>query len=104
RNGNAQPQIRIQPEVLSYAIVDEADCILIDEARTPLIISTATQRASEAEQIVYHWANKLAQMMQFGEHFTFDQKKQKTELTEPRRHLPRYSNPPVGPQQHAMDK
>jgi preprotein translocase subunit SecA len=104
KNGAVQAANRVQPEVLSYAIVDEADCILIDEARTPLIISTATQRASEAEQIVYHWADRIAQMMTFGEHFTFDEKKQKIELTEAGRRLARYSNPPVGPHSHAMDK
>lgn len=95
---------RVQPETLFFAIVDEADSILIDEARTPLIISTATQKASEEEQIVYHWADRLAQSMRFNEHYTFDLKKQKIELTEPGRHLARYSNPPVGPHSHAMDK
>ena len=32
---------------LSYAVVDEVDSILIDEARTPLIISGATDESSK---------------------------------------------------------
>ncbi len=104
-NGAAKAgESRVQPEFLHYAIVDEADSILIDEARTPLIISTATQQASPEEQVVYHWANRLAQKMAFNEHYTFDHKKQKIELTESGRHLARYANPPVGPHSHAMDK
>lgn len=98
------PEARVQPELLHYAIVDEADSILIDEARTPLIIATATQRASEEETVVYHWADGLARTVRYQEHFTFDQKKQKIELTDAGRHLCRYSNPPGGPHSHAMDK
>jgi preprotein translocase subunit SecA len=87
-----------------FAIVDEADSILIDEAKTPLIISTASRAATEEESIVYYWANKLVQRMVFQQHFTFDEKKQKIELTEEGRKLARYSNPPTGEHSHAMDK
>ncbi|HMP03713.1 MAG TPA: preprotein translocase subunit SecA [Gemmatales bacterium] len=107
-NGAVPPQRpaeqRVQPEVLNYAIVDEADSILIDEARTPLIIATATQRASPEEQIVYHWADGIARQVRYQEHYTFDPKKQKIELTDAGRHLSRYANPPGGPHSHAMDK
>jgi preprotein translocase subunit SecA len=88
----------------NYAIVDEADSILIDEARTPLIISTASRPASPEEAVVYYWADKIARQSKFGEHFTVDLKKQKIELTEGGRHLARYSNPPTGEHAHAMDK
>jgi preprotein translocase subunit SecA len=88
----------------NFAIVDEADSILIDEAKTPLIISTATRQATPEESVVYHWANDLAQKMRLNQHFTFDQKKQKLELTEEGRHLARWSKPPFGPHSHAMDK
>jgi preprotein translocase subunit SecA len=87
-----------------YALVDEADNIFVDEARTPLIISAATRLATEEEQIVYRWADKLARGMTFDEHFTFDLKKQKLELTEAGKQLARYSNPPTGQHSHAMDK
>jgi preprotein translocase subunit SecA len=87
-----------------FAIVDEADSILIDEARTPLIISTASRPATPEESIVYYWADKIAKTVRYEEHFTFDMKKQKIELNEAGRHLCRYSNPPTGEHAQAMDK
>jgi preprotein translocase subunit SecA len=87
-----------------YALVDEADNIFIDEARTPLIISAPTRLATPEEQVVYLWANKLAVEMVRDEHFTFDEKKQKLELTQGGKQLARWSNPPVGEHSHAMDK
>jgi preprotein translocase subunit SecA len=87
-----------------FALVDEADNIFIDEARTPLIIGGPTREASEEEQVVYHWADDLAKKMQPMHHFTLDQKKQKIELSEEGRTLIRYSNPPFGKHSHAMDK
>jgi len=47
----------------NYVIVDEVDSILIDEARTPLIISGPTQR----DQSFYEQADKIAQQMIKGE-------------------------------------
>ena len=44
-----------------FALVDEADNIFIDEARTPLIISKATRPATAEEQVVYHWADETRQ-------------------------------------------
>lgn len=88
----------------NFALVDEADNIFIDEARTPLIISAPTRPASPEEQVVYHWANALAIKMERDRHFMLDEKKQKIELTDEGRQLTRYSNPPVGEHSHAMDK
>jgi len=48
---------------LSYAIVDEVDSILIDEARTPLIISGA----SESNTQIYQVANRVIPSLQEGE-------------------------------------
>jgi preprotein translocase subunit SecA len=87
-----------------YGIVDEADSIFIDEARTPLIIANPTRAASEEEQVVFVWADKVARQMERDVHFTLDEKKQKIELSEEGRHLVRYSEPPHGPHSHAMDK
>jgi preprotein translocase subunit SecA len=88
----------------NYAIVDEADNIFIDEARTPLIISAPTRPATPEEQVVYTWADRIAKAMVRDKHFTLDEKKQKIELTEEGRQVVRYANPPVGPHSHAMDK
>lgn len=87
-----------------FALVDEADNIFIDEARTPLIISNPTRPASEEEAVVYRWADQLARGMIRDQHFTFDEKKQKLELAEEGRQMVRWSNPPTGPHSHAMDK
>lgn len=88
----------------NYSLVDEADNIFIDEARTPLVISMGTRPASEAESVVYKWADKLAKEMVRDQHFYLDEKKQKVELADAGRYLVRYSNPPFGQHSHAMDK
>src|ERR1043165_792327 len=54
----------------TFAIVDEADSILIDEARTPLIISGQPEEAAE----LYFQFSAIAKKMQEGEHFEFDEK------------------------------
>jgi preprotein translocase subunit SecA len=87
-----------------YALVDEADNIFIDDARTPLVISTGSRPATEEEAVVYKWADQLAKEMARDQHFYLDEKKQKVELADEGRHLIRYSNPPVGEHSHAMDK
>jgi preprotein translocase subunit SecA len=87
-----------------FAVVDEADNIFIDEARTPLIIAAPTRPATQEEQVVYLWADDLAKGMVRDKHFTLDEKKQKVELTEDGKYLARYANPPTGPHSHAMDK
>jgi preprotein translocase subunit SecA len=88
-----------------FALVDEADNIFIDEARTPLIISGMTRQATQEEAVVYVWANDLAKQMVRDQHFTLDEKKHyKIELTEEGKQLIRWSNPPVGPHSHALDK
>ena len=60
---------RVQRE-LAYAIVDEVDNILIDEARTPLIISGAAEE-SPAE---YQRFSRLAPTLQEGTDYTIDEK------------------------------
>jgi len=72
---------------LHYAIVDEVDSILIDEARTPLIISGAAEDSSE----MYKAINVLIPNLEKGEapedgeptgDFTIDEKNRQVELTE----------------------
>lgn len=62
----------------NYSIVDEVDNILIDEARTPLIISGA---ADEATQKYYTFAS-LTSRLKANEDYTIDEKTRKTILTE----------------------
>jgi preprotein translocase subunit SecA len=87
-----------------FALVDEADSIFIDEARTPLIISAPTREAKPEECVMYYWADAIAKQMAFNEHYTLDVKKDKLEVTEAGRQLARYSQPPSGPHAPAMDK
>src|SRR5688572_14257322 len=55
---------------LNYAIVDEVDSILIDEARTPLIISGPAEAASEK----YRTLNEVVTRLRKDEHFVVDEK------------------------------
>ena len=61
----------------NYAIVDEVDSILIDEARTPLIISGPTEDSSE----LYVAADKLIPLLE-PEHYEKDEKQRAVTLTE----------------------
>ena len=64
---------------LHYAIVDEADSVLVDEARTPLIIA---QRSNETmERAVYEQALDLAGRLIKGEDFLVDQAEHTVRLT-----------------------
>jgi preprotein translocase subunit SecA len=103
--GGAQANMdpRVQ-RVLHYAIVDEADSIFVDEAKTPLIIANPTRAAEPDEQVVFTWADQIAREMKRDEHFTLNLKKDKIEITDPGRYMVRYSNPPTGKHAKAMDK
>ena len=63
---------------LSYAIIDEVDSILIDEARTPLIISGVVEENTEK----YREQANLAKKMKIEKHFTVDEKNKNVVLTE----------------------
>ncbi len=63
---------------LSYAIIDEVDSILIDEARTPLIISGPPE--GKAEKWVH--VDRIARQLKEGEHFEVKLKEQQALLTE----------------------
>ncbi|TSC70644.1 MAG: preprotein translocase subunit SecA [Parcubacteria group bacterium Gr01-1014_46] len=62
----------------NYAIVDEIDSILIDEARTPLIISSPT---TESEDLYGTFA-KIAKQLEKGEHYSVDEKFKTISLTD----------------------
>ena len=102
--GNATPASKFVQRGHHFALVDEADNIFIDEARTPLIISGQVRPATPEEQVVYLWADDLVQRMEAGQHFIFNPQLQKLELTALGKHLVRYSNPPSGPHGDALDK
>lgn len=63
---------------LNYAIVDEVDSILIDEARTPLIISGAGEKSTD----LYSIADKFVKTFKIEEDFTMEEKDRTVSLTE----------------------
>ncbi|MEM9336890.1 MAG: preprotein translocase subunit SecA [Patescibacteria group bacterium] len=62
----------------AFAIVDEIDSILIDEARTPLIISAPAQ---DSENLYQVFAN-VAKNLKLTDHFTVDEKLKSATLTD----------------------
>jgi len=62
----------------NYAIVDEVDSILIDEARTPLIISGPTEEATS----LYYRVDNLIRRIRKDKHFQVEEKTRTATLTE----------------------
>ena len=63
----------------NYAIVDEVDRILIDEARTPLIISGPTNESTQ----LYTRVDAMVRRLQKDKHFTLDEKSRTVSIQEP---------------------
>ena len=63
---------------LNYAIVDEVDSILVDEARTPLIISGPAEKSTE----LYHMVNGIIPRLVSERDFTVDEKARSAVMTE----------------------
>lgn len=78
--------LRLEDKVqrgMFFAIVDEVDSILIDEARTPLIISGAAENSSELYKRINALMPRLqAQTEETPGHYTLDEKQRQAELTE----------------------
>ncbi|HXZ88976.1 MAG TPA: DEAD/DEAH box helicase, partial [Candidatus Binataceae bacterium] len=62
----------------NYAIVDEVDSILIDEARTPLIISGASEESTDT----YYIVDRVIPRLRKEDHYTIDEKMRTVALTE----------------------
>lgn len=84
---------------LNFMLVDEADSILIDEARTPLIISALPGEDEKLEAEAYRWAAQMAGEFTEDEHFDYDHKDKTVELTLPGRRKVRELHKP-----EAMDR
>ena len=63
-----------------FALVDEADNVLIDEARTPLIIASPPGEAQAVEQTLFRFASEAAAGLEVGDDFEADVQKQTCEL------------------------
>ena len=81
RLGNDHPRAdRLTLRGLHFAIVDEADSVLVDEARTPLIISGPGDTAEERR--MYERALELAAQLLPATDFTVEARERRIELTE----------------------
>ena len=69
---------RLVQRPLNYAIVDEVDSILVDEARTPLIISGESAKSTD----LYRIANMFARTLKIEEDFKIDEKAKTIALTD----------------------
>lgn len=67
---------------LHYGIVDEADSVLVDEARIPLIISGADNGSGAAERAVYEAALSLADRLEPGRDFLVGEGERRIRFTE----------------------
>jgi preprotein translocase subunit SecA len=65
-----------------FALVDEADNILIDEASTPLVISAAPTEDSEREAEKYYWAAAAAPQFSENIDYTYDHEKRTIDLSQ----------------------
>jgi len=78
RDNMAQSVEQMAQRDLNFVIVDEVDSILIDEARTPLIISAPDMESTK----LYEQFAKIAPQLKEGEDFNLDEKLKSTDLTQ----------------------
>jgi preprotein translocase subunit SecA len=78
RSGTQAPRLVLRG--LHYGIVDEADSVFIDEARTPLILSSTVDTSHELE--IFQTALEYARRLQHGEDFRLDERDRRIELTD----------------------
>ncbi len=78
RDNMAVKKEQLVQEELQFAIIDEVDSILIDEARTPLIISGPSQKSPD----LYYKFAKIVPKLREEEDYTIDEKASSVTLTE----------------------
>ncbi len=65
-----------------FLMIDEADSILIDDARTPLIISAAQDESTQQQQItLYQWSAESVERFEEDEHYWYDREKRSVDLS-----------------------
>jgi preprotein translocase subunit SecA len=78
-----------------FVLVDEADSILIDEARTPLIISALPSEEAKIAVEAYKWSAEVAGQFVQDEHYEWDHKKRTCELNAEGRRMVRVLQKPA---------
>ena len=84
-NPNQQPVQRRH----NFVLVDEADSILIDEARTPLIVSSMPDEIAKASLALYRWCSEVSQRFVLKEHYELFPKTRQVNLNAEGRRLVR---------------
>ena len=64
-----------------FCLVDEADSILIDEARTPLIIGSLGDKTIDRIMTMYRWSAEVCSRFEEDVHYEYDHEDKKVELT-----------------------
>ncbi len=65
---------------LHFVLIDEADAILIDEARTPLIVSSIPGESQELRNAVYTWSAESAPQFEENLHYEYDHESRQVTL------------------------
>jgi len=78
KQGGSEKPVQREPH---FALVDEADSILIDEARTPLIISALPTEDEKLQVECYKWSARVASEFVEDEDYEYDYDKKIVELT-----------------------
>lgn len=78
RDNMATSMAEVVQRPFNFCVIDEVDSVLIDEARTPLIISGQVERPTEK----YLQASEIALALQVGEHYEVDEKARNVLLTD----------------------
>ena len=90
------PDERPVQRELSFALVDEADSILIDEARTPLIVSSLPGASQQIAEALYRWSASAAGHFEEGTHFELEHKRREVKISpEGRRLVRKLPHPPL---------
>jgi preprotein translocase subunit SecA len=80
QDGPGKPVQSVQRE-LNFMLVDEADSILIDEARTPLVVSSLPDEVAQARSDLFQWCADHVNQFSVGQHFATNEKTKQVELT-----------------------
>ena len=78
RDNMATSMVDVVQRPFNFCIIDEVDSVLIDEARTPLIISGQVERPTEK----YIQASEIAQQLKKEEHYEVDEKARNVLMTD----------------------
>jgi len=92
---NGSRELETVQRKLHYALVDEADSLLIDEARIPLVISAGADNEFETERSAFRWSAQAVTQFAEKTHFLRDEAQKRTELTAEGRHLVRVLSKPA---------